>query len=229
MKNLAGMILGSGALSIMSACAVVPATEASRGDTDTLPLPVAVASTVIEPQAAAIGWRATATIQDRDRIRNWYGTWEAALADARAKGDGAKIDAEGVLLKPLAALPNPHLPPGDYRCRTVKVGSRAGPPGLIAYGWFGCRVASEQGIVSLTKTSGSQRPVGLVFPEDTRRQIFLGTLLLADEVMPLDYGTDRMRDMAGLIERIGDARWRLVLPRPAYESLLDVIELVPAE
>ncbi|WP_152998778.1 DUF4893 domain-containing protein, partial [Sphingopyxis sp. H115] len=30
------------------------------------------------------------------------------------------------------------------------------------------------------------------------------------------------------VERIGDNRWRLVLPAPAYESLLDVIELVPA-
>jgi hypothetical protein len=52
-------------------------------------------------------------------------------------------------------------------------------------------------------------------------------LVLGDEMMPLDYGSDRMRDMAGLIERIDDRRWRLVLPRPAYESLLDVIELVP--
>ena len=34
--------------------------------------------------------------------------------------------------------------------------------------------------------------------------------------------------MAGLVERIGDNRWRLVLPAPAYESMLDVIELVPA-
>ena len=37
-----------------------------------------------------------------------------------------------------------------------------------------------------------------------------------------------MKVMAGLVERIGDNRWRLVLPAPAYESLLDVIELVPA-
>src|SRR5690606_20523521 len=43
-----------------------------------------------------------------------------------------------------------------------------------------------------------------------------------------NYGSDRMRDMAGLVERVGDNRWRLVLPAPAYESLLDVIELVPA-
>jgi Domain of unknown function (DUF4893) len=172
-------------------------------------------------------WRATATVQDRDRIRNWYGAWEAALADARGKGFGGQLDGEGALLDPLAALPNPHLPPGAYRCRTIKIGGQAGALGYSAYGWFACRVSAEQGIVSLTKTSGSQRPIGLVFPDDNRRQIFLGTLLLGDETMPLDYGSDRMRDMAGLIERIGDRRWRLVLPRPAYESLLDVVELLP--
>ena len=55
-----------------------------------------------------------------------------------------------------------------------------------------------------------------------------GTLVLGDESMAVSYGSDRMRDMAGLVELIGDNRWRLVLPSPAYESLLDVIELVPA-
>ena len=34
--------------------------------------------------------------------------------------------------------------------------------------------------------------------------------------------------MAGVVERVGDHRWRLVCPRPIIESLLDVIELVPA-
>lgn len=173
-------------------------------------------------------WRGTATEQDRLRIRNWYKSWEAALADARTKGHGAEVDREGVLLQPMAALPNPHLPAGDYRCRTVKVGSQGRSNlGYVAYGWFRCRVSAEQGIYSLTKVTGSQRPIGLIFPDDLKRQVFLGTLELGDESMPVNYGSDRMRDMAGLIERIGDNRWRLVLPAPAYESLLDVIELVP--
>jgi len=174
-------------------------------------------------------WRGTATEQDRLRIRNWYKSWEAALADARAKGRGAEVDREGVLLQPLAALPNPHLPAGNYRCRTIKLGSQGSRGGLgyVAYGWFQCRVSAEQGIYSLTKVTGSQRPIGLIFPDDLKRQIFLGTLELGDESMPVNYGSDRMRDMAGLVERVGDNRWRLVLPAPAYESLLDVIELVP--
>ena len=174
-------------------------------------------------------WGGTATEQDRLRIRNWYKSWEAALADARAKGHGAEIDREGALLQPLAALPNPHIPAGDYRCRTIKLGAQGkGGLGYVAYSWFQCRVSAEQGIYSLTKVTGSQRPIGLIFPDDLKRQIFLGTLELGDESMPVNYGSDRMRDMAGLIERVGDNRWRLTLPAPAYESLLDVIELVPA-
>lgn len=205
-----GMAIGALAL---AGCAVVPEAKP----------PVA-----LEAAPEPGSWRATATAQDRDRIRNWYGAWESALADARAKGFGADLDREGALLAPLAALPNPHLPPGNYRCRTIKLGSQAGNVGFTAYGWFACRVNAEQGIVSLVKVTGSQRPIGLIFPDDMRRQIFLGTLLLGDETIPLDYGSDRMRDIAGLVERIGEQRWRMVLPRPAYESLLDVIELVPS-
>jgi hypothetical protein len=181
------------------------------------------------PAEAAGSGRATATDADKQRIRGWHDSWQAALADARAKGYGADIEREGVLLQPMAALPNPHLPAGEYRCRTIKLGTQGrGTLGYIAYGWFRCRVAAEQGLSSLTKLTGSQRPVGLIFPDNLKRQIFLGTLELGDEKMAINYGSDRMRDMAGLVERIGDNRWRLVLPAPAYESLLDVIELVPA-
>jgi len=196
----------------------------------TMPSNVAVATEAPSEGAAAPGsWRATATVQDRARIRGWYAAWQDALTDARAKGFGAQIANEGALLSPEAALPNPHLPPGEYRCRTIKLGGQARAPGYTVYDWFACRVTAEQGIVSLTKGSGSQRPVGLVFPDTMRRQIFLGTLVLGDEMVPLDYGADKLRDMAGLIERIGERRWRLVLPHPAFESLLDVIELVPEE
>ena len=33
---------------------------------------------------------------------------------------------------------------------------------------------------------------------------------------------------AWIVERIGPARWRLIMPRPAFESTMDVLELVPA-
>src|SRR3546814_12704807 len=83
-----------------------------------------------------------------------------------------------------------HLPAGDYRCRTIKVGARTGTLGYIAYSWFRCRVDAGQGAASLTKLTGSQRPVGRIFPDNAKRQIFLGTLELGDEKLPLDYGSE---------------------------------------
>jgi hypothetical protein len=51
--------------------------------------------------------------------------------------------------------------------------------------------------------------------------------VLGDENRALQYGQDEQRDVAGYLERIGPARWRLVMPKPHFESQLDVIELVP--
>jgi hypothetical protein len=67
----------------------------------------------------------------------------------------------------------------------------------------------------------------MIYPDSTRRMIFLGTLQLGDERRSLRYGVDSERDMAGLVERIGDRRWRVVFPRPTFESIVDVLELVP--
>jgi len=91
-----------------------------------------------------------------------------------------------------------------------------------------CRVADEGGVLSFTKMDGTQRPVGLVFSNDPRRNIFLGTVMFSDETSAIDYGRDAARDLVGAVERVGDKRWRMILPYPHFESVLDVIELVPA-
>jgi hypothetical protein len=183
-----------------------------------------------EESLRADDWRSVATPRDRERIRGWYDAWRDALASARAGGNGTAIAAEGALLDPLAALPNAHLPPGDYACRVIKLGSQ-GQTALsyVAYPAFRCRVAAEQDIFSFAKLTGSQRQVGLIFADNERRKVFLGTLMLGDEARALDYGTDPERDVAGLVERIGPNRWRIVMPRPAFESIVDVMELVPVQ
>jgi hypothetical protein len=53
-------------------------------------------------------------------------------------------------------------------------------------------------------------------------------LVLADESRALQYGRDTERDVAGYVESIGPNRWRLIMPRPHFESVMDVMELVPA-
>lgn len=174
------------------------------------------------------GWRRVATTQDRERVRGWYSAWREAHASVAAGGYTAQAAREGALLRADAALPNPHLPAGDYRCRVIKLGSKNDSSlTYIAYPFFKCRVRPEEGIFSFEKVTGSQRPVGLIFDDNDRRQIFLGTEVLGDERGAMDYGVDKNRDRVALVERIGPNRWRLVFPYPAFESIVDVMEVVP--
>ena len=174
-------------------------------------------------------WHLVATDADRARLRDWRGAFVEGLAAARRSGAGAKVDAEGALLAPDAALPGPAIPNGTYNCRVTKLGAKsAGLLDYIAYPAFTCRVRAERELQGLAKLSGSQRQVGLIFPGDALRTIFLGTLMLSDENRAMQYGGDPDRDVAGYVERIGPRRWRLLIPRPTFESQIDVIELVPA-
>ena len=170
-----------------------------------------------------------ATSADRDKLRNWRDAFVEGLTEARAAGHDAEVDSQGVLLDPDAALGGGPIPNGDYRCRVTKLGSQS--PGMlpfVAYPAFSCRIGPAEGVQSFTKLTGSQRPVGVIYPGDALRQVFLGTLVLGDEQRAMQYGTDPDRDVAAFIERIGPNRWRMVIPSPAFESRTDVIELVPA-
>lgn len=177
--------------------------------------------------AAPVDWRALATPEDRLRLRNWRSAFTEALRAARAAGHAVDIRREGALLMPDAALAGPALPPGDYRCRVIKLGGQGDLLDYVSYPAFTCRVEAEDGVASFRKLSGSQRQVGTILAGDAQRQIFLGTLVLGDERRALHYGMDAERNLVGAIERVGEERWRLILPYPRFESIMDVIELVP--
>lgn len=173
-------------------------------------------------------WHQVATSKDRQRLRDWRTDFVGALDAARKAGHGAEIDREGVLLQPDAALGGGPIPNGAYSCRVIKLGAKsAGMLDFVAYPPFACRIRQEKDLQGFAKLTGSQRPVGLIFPGDIMRQVFLGTLVLGDEREAMQYGQDATRDVAGYVERIGPNRWRLVMPAPAFESQLDVMELVP--
>ena len=165
---------------------------------------------------------------DQVRLRDWRKTFQEALAAARKSGHSAEIDREGALLGPDAAQAGPAIPNGMYRCRVIKLGAKAeGNLDFVSYPNFTCRVRTERSLQRLSKLSGSQRYVGLLFPGDAIRQVFLGTLVLGDERRAMQYRQDDQRDIAAYLERIGPNRWRLVMPKPRFESQLDVMELVP--
>ena len=169
------------------------------------------------PCVAPPAWRAAATELDRARLRDWRATWLQAQAEATAAGKplptGAAYDLDQALDRPLP-------PAGAYRCRFIKFG---GGTGLAERDWGRCRVDAD----GLAKLDGPQRPVGQLYADATNRGVFLGTLALGDETRPLAHGRDDDRDLAGWVERVSDTRWRVVLPRPRFESTLDLLEIEP--
>jgi hypothetical protein len=174
-------------------------------------------------------WRSVVTVSDRDRLRDWRSAFVDGLRSARAGGHSADIAREGALLDPDAALGGGPIPNGNYRCRVIKLGAKsAGFLSYISYPAFDCLIRQDGDVQDFAKLTGSQRQVGSVFQGDSLRQVFLGTLVLGDETRAMSYGRDTQRDVAGYVERIGPDRWRLIMPRPHFESQMDVMELVPS-
>lgn len=211
-----GRILALTAVALLSACQTPP-VEIARA-------PVAVSVDVEEKE----GWESIATDEDQAKISRLEVAWTEALSDARKAGFASELKAEGDLLDPKAALPRAAPPPGSYNCRLVKLGAAGKSKAFIAYKPFFCFVGVNGEQLSITKQTGSRRPGGYLWDtEKTGRLIFLGSEALGTEEIPAAYGEDPTRSMAGVFERYGDFRYRLVVPWPKRESKLDVFELIP--
>ncbi len=170
-------------------------------------------------------WQNVANQEDVQRIAELDAAWREALANA-----GRQARGEGPLLDPAAALARPAPSPGSYMCRLVRLGSaKPREPAYQAFKPFFCHVGVNGDQLSITKQTGSERPAGYLWDDSSKkRMVFLGSLALGNEDAPLSYGEDPARNMAGVFERVGTFRYRLVVPRPRGTAKLDVIELVPA-
>jgi hypothetical protein len=175
-------------------------------------------------------WKSVATAADEDRLARLGLAWQQALDDAKTSNAG-DVRREDKLLLPRSALPRPEPTPGSYNCRLIKLGQatpRSKP--YETFKPFFCYVEVEDELLTIVKQTGSQRPAGRLWADDdATRLIFLGSLALGDETVPVAYGDDPKRDMAGVLERIGPFRWRLVIPWPQSTSKLDVFELTPVD
>jgi hypothetical protein len=182
------------------------------------------------PPPKSAEWKRLATDADEDRIARLSSAWQQALAEA-GKGYSAEIKKEGVLLKPDAALPRPAPTPGSYFCRLIKLGQTSPKTKAFeSFKPFFCYVEVEGRQLTIVKQTGTQRPAGRFWEDDDpNRLIFLGSLALGDEENPLAYGDDPKRNMAGVLERIGAFRWRLVIPWPQSDAKLEVFELTPVD
>jgi len=191
------------------------------------PRPSVVAVTEA-PRTKTDVWTEIATDSDEQRLARLGLAWQEALRDAQ-RGFGKEIDAEGTLLQPRAALARPAPTPGSYYCRLIKLGkATASAVAFERFKPFFCYVEVEGDLLTIVKQTGSQRPAGRLWEDDRPdRLIFLGSLALGSEEQPLAYGQDYERDMAGVLERVGPFKWRLVIPWPQSSSKLDVFELTP--
>jgi hypothetical protein len=187
-------------------------------------------SVEVGPPPKSEAWKGVATAADQDRVARLGLAWQQALEEAKRTNPG-DVGKEGKLLLPRTGLPRPVPTPGSYNCRMIAVG-KATPKAKAfeSFKPFFCYVEVEDDQLTIVKQTGSQRPAGRLWEDDDpNRLVFLGSLALGNEDQPLAYGDDPKRNMAGVLERIGAFRWRLVIPWPQNDAKLDVFELTPVD
>ncbi|KQS57454.1 hypothetical protein ASG17_01655 [Brevundimonas sp. Leaf363] len=209
----------------------VPGQSAPEASADPAPVPAPSAPTPGE-QGGASDWRSVASPDDAARLGRLDQAWRLARAQAEDAGFSSQVEALGPLVDPNAGLPGRlQPPPGTYRCRTIKLGTMgegAGGLAYVQYPAFRCSIElTPGGDLVLTKTTGSQRTRGLLYPHTDRQLVYVGAQAWgADEAGYPAYGQMPERDQIGVLERIGESRWRLVLPWPKQEAKLELMEIV---
>ena len=190
-----------------TASASTPAVPAPSGAAE--PAPSAPGE-----QGGTASWRDVASAEDAGRLGRLEQAWRLARAEAEDKGYAAEVEALGPLVDPNAGQSGRlQPPPGTYRCRAIKLVSTV--------------ELTPGGDLVLTKTSGSQRTRGLLYPDTDSRLVFVGAQAWGlDETGFPRYGEQPIRDQVGVFERIGSNRWRLVIPWPRVDSKLEILELV---
>jgi len=217
-------------VSLLFGLAALAACQAAAPDAAAAVVPEHAASERADTCGGVeVAWRRAATQNDRVRLRNWRTSWLDAVAKAKAGGGAEVIARDDALYDPDRALDHPIPPAGDYRCRIVKLGAkRTVNKDFVELPASACTVGRNGDETWFTINEGKQRPIGRFFAGPPGRGVFLGTLELGDERLPLEYGLDARRDMIAYLDRVGDARWRLIVPQPHFDSIVELVEIVPA-
>jgi hypothetical protein len=176
----------------------------------------------------ARSWQEQITEADRKRLAGLWAAWTRALNQATAAGETAALVAAGPLAVADAAVPGRMPTPGDYQCRTLKLGVRSDAPttapALALADAQPCRISARGSLLWFEQLAGQQRIGGTLYPDDDR-MVFLGSKSLAGEMRVIAYAADAARDQVGVLHTLGPGRWRLELPWPNWQSNLEVVEI----
>jgi len=194
----------------------------------TLALSVGSANAGLAQNGNEPEWAKQATQSDVVRIEQWRKSLEAGVKEAKRTGHGHEISKRAPLFAVSVGERDLALPDGRYHCSITKLGGKDGG-GLpyIAYPKFRCMVTSVGKRLQFTKLTGSQMTSGWIYRTNRATGIYLGTSYYGYEDRAPKYGSDKKRDDAAIVERIGERRWRMIFPDPYYESVVDVMELTP--
>ena len=199
-------------LAAATACQTVPPDE-----------PAEPGPKVVLEEAEA--WRNVASARDLAALDGLPGRWQQALAAGRSANLSRRIAAEGPLLAPEGRLERAAPAPGSYRCRYVRPGGRKWVSSAQGF----CYIGVESGQLSLATELRGLRLGGYLWElKGGERLVFLGGAVPAGGKTARAYGEDPARDASGLVERIGEFRYRLTLPEPSPGSGLTVVELIAA-
>jgi hypothetical protein len=204
---------------------VWPLASLAAASCQTVPPPLAEAPRPSVTVEEAEPWRRVASARDAAALDAVAAGWDRALAASRAAGLARRVAAEGVLLVPGAGLPRAAPAPGTYRCRYVRLGVRKWTASAQAY----CYVGVGAGQLSLATELRGLRLGGYLWElKSGERLVFLGATAPTGGKTPPAYGDNPVGDSAGLVERIGEFRYRLVLAEPAPGGGLVVVDMVAA-
>jgi hypothetical protein len=233
LASTAALLAACGPSSPPEKAAAPPDAVAPSAPETAEPTETASASEAAPPageQGGTDDWRQVALAADADGLARLDAAWRQARDEAEDEGFADELKALGALVEPGAAQTGRLQPaPGAYRCRTIKIGARnKGGLAFVDYPYFRCTIElTPGGDLILTKTTGSQRTRGLLYPDTDNRLVFIGAQAWGDDETSFPaYGARSERDQVGVLERIGPTRWRLVLPWPKQESNLEILELV---
>jgi hypothetical protein len=193
----------------------LPLVTACQTTTGTRPSSVGRNVTV----EAAEEWRSIALDEHARVLEDLPPLFREAAARGRRTAASDRM-----LLDPELALPRAAPAPGAYRCRLVRLGASRATAGREAF----CFVGAEAEGLSLTVETPARRLGGFLWESGQGdRLVFLGADFAPRSRGAPAYGGPRATSTAGIFERIGDFRYRLIVAG-AQPRAVDVYELIAA-